>query len=441
MASITTYNGGLRRIDFTLTPNGKRRSVRLGRETMKNARDTCRRVEQLVADKLTGRPHDADLCHWLAGQDEKMIGRLRKVGLADGVGVTQTTLGEFLDRLMASMTVKSSTRTFYGHTKRNLLGYFTAGRMLGDITEADADEWRAWLADHEKLSKATVARRVIAARTFWRKAQRWKLVASNPFEGVTGGTQTNEARKRFIPREVIDTIMAETPDPEWRLLIALSRYGGLRCPSEHLALTWADVDWERSTVRVRSPKTERHDGHGSRVVPMFPELRGPLLDAYEAAPDGAEHVITTYRDTTQNLRTQFKRLIRRAGHEPWPKLWHNLRASRETELMREYDLATVCKWIGNTPAIAAKHYATSVDLDADFRRAAGLGDAPSPNGADGAEAQQKAQQSVSAGRGQAVTGETGGDGEPRENPEKDNPRPLLAAGGSSSRWAILDSNQ
>ena len=55
----------------------------------------------------------------------------------------------------------------------------------------------------------------------------------------------------------------------------------------------------------------------------------------------------------------------------WPKLWHNLRASRETELMREYDLATVCKWIGNSPAVAAKHYAMSVDLNADFAKAVG----------------------------------------------------------------------
>jgi hypothetical protein len=39
--------------------------------------------------------------------------------------------------------------------------------------------------------------------------------------------------------------------------------------------------------------------------------------------------------------------------------------------MREYDLATVCKWIGNSPAVAAKHYAMCVDLDADFRRATG----------------------------------------------------------------------
>ena len=53
-----------------------------------------------------------------------------------------------------------------------------------------------------------------------------------------------------------------------------------------------------------------------------------------------------------------------------------MRASRESELMREYDLATVCKWIGNSPAIAATHYATSIDLNADFKRASGQANKP-----------------------------------------------------------------
>ena len=72
------------------------------------------------------------------------------------------------------------------------------------------------------------------------------------------------------------------------------------------------------------------------------------------------------------MRTQFQRILRRAGLKPWQKLFHNLRASRESELMRSYDLATVCRWIGNSPEVAAKHYAVSVDLNADFRIAAGL---------------------------------------------------------------------
>jgi hypothetical protein len=57
-----------------------------------------------------------------------------------------------------------------------------------------------------------------------------------------------------------------------------------------------------------------------------------------------------------NLWTQLERIIRRAGLQPWPKLFHNLRATRETELAESFPIHVVCAWIGNSSAIAAKHY-------------------------------------------------------------------------------------
>ena len=44
-----------------------------------------------------------------------------------------------------------------------------------------------------------------------------------------------------------------------------------------------------------------------------------------------------------------------------------MRASCETDLARQFPLAVVAKWLGNTQAIAMRHY---VDVtDADFKRA------------------------------------------------------------------------
>jgi hypothetical protein len=62
-----------------------------------------------------------------------------------------------------------------------------------------------------------------------------------------------------------------------------------------------------------------------------------------------------------NLRTQFERLIKRAGLKPWPRLFHNLRSSRETELAAEYPIQVVTAWLGNTPRIALKHYLQVTD--------------------------------------------------------------------------------
>ncbi len=67
--------------------------------------------------------------------------------------------------------------------------------------------------------------------------------------------------------------------------------------------------------------------------------------------------------------------------QPWPKIFHALRSSRETELAAEHPIHVVTAWLGNTPTIALRHYLLTTD--ADFDRAA-----------DGQEAAQKQAQQV-----------------------------------------------
>ena len=116
------------------------------------------------------------------------------------------------------------------------------------------------------------------------------------------------------------------------------------------------MDWEKGRLTVRSRKTESLERGGLRVVPIFPELRPYLMEAFELADEGAEFVIGRTRRTSANLRIQLNRIIRRAGLEPWPRLFHNLRASRQTELMERFPIHVVCEWLGNTKAVAADHY-------------------------------------------------------------------------------------
>src|SRR5205823_833180 len=106
--------------------------------------------------------------------------------------------------------------------------------------------------------------------------------------------------------------------------------------------------------------------------------------------------VNRHRDTNKNLRTQLQRIIRRAGLKPWPKLFHNLRASRETELMADHPIHVVCAWIGNSALIAKKHYLQVTDDDY-TKATAQRGAAKSA-----AEALQKALQSVHVRSGQDV---------------------------------------
>ncbi len=179
------------------------------------------------------------------------------------------------------------------------------------------------------------------------------------------GTQSNSSRFYFVTREMAEKVLAACPDNQRQLIFALSRYGGLRCPSEHLALRWCDVDLPGGRMTVHSPKTEHHEGKAQRVVPIFPELRPYLEDAYQLAEPGAVYVITRYRDAKANLRTHMERIIEKAGLQPWPKLFQNLRSTRQTELAEEWPAHKVCAWMGNSEAIAQKHYLQVTDDDYD----------------------------------------------------------------------------
>ena len=73
-------------------------------------------------------------------------------------------------------------------------------------------------------------------------------------------------------------------------------------------------------------------------------------------------VVTRYRSACQNLRTTFDKIIKRAGLNPWPKPFQNLRSTRETELMETYPAHVVVSWIGHSEAVARKHYLQTTDL-------------------------------------------------------------------------------
>jgi hypothetical protein len=78
--------------------------------------------------------------------------------------------------------------------------------------------------------------------------------AKNPFLGVKLPSMANKSREEFVSQETIAKRIDAAPDAQWRVLIALARYGGLRTPSESLALEWTSVDWELRRVTVYTPR-------------------------------------------------------------------------------------------------------------------------------------------------------------------------------------------
>jgi len=369
MASVFTRASGARGIQFVDTA-GERKTIPLGRVSQRIAERVKLHVEALIAANRSGIAIDADTAAWLAKIDRKLRAKLVAVGLArhdESTADSVTALGPFLERYLSIRSdIKPRTRINYLQANASLLRFFGPEKRLDEITPGDADEFRLDL--FQRFSENTARRHCGRAKQFFQAAFRKGWIARNPFADLKGlNVRENRERDYFVTREEAEKVLASCPNLEWRLIFALCRYAGLRCPSEVLSLTWADVDWERGRLHVRSPKTEHFAGKESRVIPIFPELRQYLETAFDAAPEGAVYVVSRSRDSSVNLRTGLCRIIHRAGLKPWPKLFHNLRATRETELASAFPLHVVCDWIGNSQPVAAKHYLRVTD--ADFEKA------------------------------------------------------------------------
>jgi integrase len=248
---------------------------------------------------------------------------------------------------------------------------FGEERRLDSISVRDAEEWRRWLksegnkrdSSRAELAENTVRRRTGVARQIFATAVRWELIAKNPFDGLVVSVRENLERRAFISWGDCLKVIERAPNAEWRALIAFIRLIGCRVPSELNGLTWSDVDFVARRVLIRSPKTKHHGGdHAMRSVPMFPELVPFLEELAESVGPGvnvpmSSPVFPMAIDPRVNLRTQLARMIVRAGLSVWDKMFVNLRSSRETELLAVYPATDVCRWMGHSPAVAAKFYA------------------------------------------------------------------------------------
>ena len=368
MASITREANGRRTIQF-VGLDGKRRSLRLGKVSQRHAEGFKTKIESLLAAHIGGQAPEAEISRWLAALPSPLHRRLAALGLAEARA--EGTLQPFITGYVASRAdVKPATKEIWSQGERGLITYFQASRPLRQITPGDADRYKQHLLA-SGLASMTVRKRLQFAKTIFRAALRHRLIEDNPFAEV-GIKASMPARGRFITVEDTAKLLAVAPDHHWRAIIGLARYGGLRCPSEVLSLRWQDIDWDAGRIIVTAPKTEHHPGKGTRTIPLFASLRPILEDAFDRAPEGAVYVVDQrFRKAAMgpkgwrncNLRTTFEKIVRRAGLTDWPRPFHNLRASCETELTQEHPLPVVIAWLGHSADVALKHYCQVTDTD------------------------------------------------------------------------------
>lgn len=407
MASIVTRSGGLREIRF-YGVDEKRRTLRVGRKPVKFCEEVGKKIDHLVAMSIAGVTPDPEVTRWTAKQGDKFYEKLVKLGV---VGERQTTKAERTNRSIAT------------------------------ITKTDAKLWRAWLLTQgnqrdkecKTLSEETVRRRSGRAKQIFKEAVERELIAESPFEKLPSNVRSNKARQSFVDAATIQQVIEAAPSTDWRTIIALARFGGLRIPSELSTLRWNDIDLPRGRMIIHAPKTEHHKDGGIRICPIFPELRPFLEAAWDEAEDKAEFVIADpmKRRMRGNLGTSFRRIINLAKVKPWPKAFQNLRATRETELMAKYPAKDVASGLGNSEPVAMAHYAMAMQSSFDRAMIEGAVSVPAMVvSASEANPHQKAHHSEAVMSSQALS--NGDDGNSHNTKDRENDVLCLVTLGSDN---------
>jgi integrase len=116
-------------------------------------------------------------------------------------------------------------------------------------------------------------------------------LSSNPFDTVKASHSINQQRQAYVSVSTLQPLLEQAPTP-WRLLLALCRFAGLRCPTEVLSLRWDQIDFIQHRMTVHAPKTEHIPGKANRIVPIFARLRPYLDEARTHAQADAVYVVS-----------------------------------------------------------------------------------------------------------------------------------------------------
>lgn len=372
MSSLQKTSGGYR-IQFRLA--GKTRQLSLPGAKRKAAESTQRHLDELISCQRHGiAPQDSTL-EWLQRINSDIRQSLVAFGLANERAANGTPLIDLFDEFChRRFGLSQSTQANDLQLRRKLFACF-GKRPADKMTRADADDFRQFCLRVLKVNENTTRKRCGQASTFFRWLVRREVVKFNIFDDVPKAVGSAIERKQLITADVIRKVLEQAPNAEWRALICLGRWGGLRIPSEAFGMRWEDIDWEQNRILIRSPKTE-HQHKPVRVIPLFPELLEPLRELFELAEPGDTWVIPMLRQKSGNVRTPLQKMLLRAKVEPWPLLWNSMRSTRETELAATFPIHVVCEWMGNTVAVASRHYLKASDED--FQRASRAEDSPKP---------------------------------------------------------------
>ena len=363
------------RKQFMSVVSDKLESIYWGNLTPSDAARSHEYLDRLIASQRMDTIPDTTVQKWLSDLPDKRYEKLVNVSLVKTRA--KDTLGNFVENFVAQLSISINTRDNYIASKDCLIAFFGIDCKPETVGRQDAIRYKEYLKTEGRLDgkggygQNSLRKKLMHANKFFRAMQKAELIRDNPFDDVKESPADETDRKDTITAEYCLEAMKFARNWEWRLLIALWRFAGLRRACEPLRLKWSHILWEKRLIYVYSSKTSK-----GRYVPIFPEVMEPLLKVRESVAPDAEWVLNracpkkfrlnpSRREVESkgvNLDTEFNRICKRAGLPIYPMAGNNMRASfvkdlysgKYPELRGRVDLiGDIC---GHSAATALKFY-------------------------------------------------------------------------------------
>ena len=330
---------------------GMARKLWIGPVNKTQASFVADHLERLKIAAETATQPPADSIRWARAVSPRIRIQLGKWGLIDFGAAAELprTIGDYSAFYLAGRKdTKPTTIARWKNVRAKLLEHWPASASVASVTPGDCDRFAAAMRKRHKPSHA--GKLIADAKQLFEAACRDRLIEENPLAGIDCSAPHDRARESYITPEAANELIAAA-DPFYAALIAIARFGGVRVPSEPLALRLVDVDWATGRISIPACKTP------ARVIPIFPELRPHLEKLWQLAPPGSVWLFDRAR---KSANTQWRKsigdLITKTGQTPWPKRFQNLRASCQTDLEKQFPESVVNYWIGHDKQIGRKHY-------------------------------------------------------------------------------------
>jgi len=343
MASITKHSRGGYYLELYPLP-GVRRRIYLGKIT-KGIADrflvNIARLEQAKQFNL----EDVEMTIWASGLDVKLQFKLRECGIAIPAPKTTWLVSDWLEHIVTTYPGTDRTVKNVQTSKKHWVAML-GKKQLHEVTTADCRSSMEQLRQSHAPSHGSKI--FEHGKMFFARAIEANIIKESPFDGLSFGSKKHDkTRQNYITKEDIEKVIAKATEPDAKALIALARYCGLRVPSEPLALTWSDLDFDNRRIKIPDDTKT-----GSRSLPMF-----GAFEYLQSLPRSTGFVFTRARASSATAyREWLEDAITAAGLTQWPKLWVNLRASCRTDLEDLFPVHVCNAWLGHSTRVARDHY-------------------------------------------------------------------------------------